>query len=156
MEDMMLHSQFISELYCDTYGQVKSATTGIDHSHSLLEIAPGINCLNWIVGHIVVARCNFLMFLDVPSIWGLEQIRRFVPGSTPGLDLDDALPFAQLLADLDRSQEQLTTALVLATPATLTATIQDKSIAEHLAFYAAHEAFHTGQIELIRRLLDNR
>lgn len=80
MEDMMLHSQFTSELYCDTYGQVKSATTGIDHSHSLLEIAPGINCLNWIVGHIVVARCNFLMFLNVPpsGAWNRSGVSSLV------------------------------------------------------------------------------
>jgi len=55
-----------------------------------------------------------LQLFDVPeraSIWGMEQIRRFVPGSTPSLDNKDALPFARFLADLDRSQEQLTTAL---------------------------------------------
>jgi hypothetical protein len=85
----------------------------------------------------------------------MDQIRRFIPGSTPILNSEQATPFTQLLADLDRSQEQLTGALAQATPADLTPVRQDKSIAEHFAFYAAHEAQHTGQIELICRLLEN-
>ena len=152
----MIRPQFLSEQYSDTYNQVKNVTAGISQSESLLEIGPGVNCLNWLVGHIVVARCNFLTFLDVPSIWGMDEIRRYIPGSTPIMNDEDATPFAQLLADFDRSQEQLTTALAQVVPADLTSVRQDKSIAEHLAYYAAHEAQHTGQIELICRLLENR
>jgi uncharacterized damage-inducible protein DinB len=152
----MIRPLFLSRQYSDTYNQVKAVTAGISQSESLLEIAPGVNCINWVVGHIVVARCNFLTFLDVPSIWDMDRIMRFIPGSSPILNSEQATPFAQLLADLDRSQEQLTTALEQALPADLTPVRQDRSIAEHLTYYAAHEAQHTGQIELICRLLEKQ
>ena len=155
MTETMIRPEFLSALYSDSYSQVKTATAGISQAQSLLEIAAGVNSLNWLVGHVVVSRTNFLMFLEVPSIWGMDQIRRFIPGSTPVLGSETATPFAQLLADLDRVQEQLTRALAQATAADLTPIRQDKSIAEHLAFYAAHEAEHAGQIELVCRLLES-
>jgi hypothetical protein len=67
----MIRPLFLSWQYSDTYNQVKASTIDISHSESLLDIAPEVNCLNWLVGHIVVARCNFLTFLDVPSIWSM-------------------------------------------------------------------------------------
>jgi len=80
MQDVMLHPHFVAELCRYTYSQVKATTTGIAHSQSLLEIVPGVNCLNWLVEHIVVARCNFLMFLNVPpsGAWNRSGVSSLV------------------------------------------------------------------------------
>ena len=149
----MVHPGYFSELYAETYRQIKSLTQGISQAQSLVEPFSDTNCLNWLVGHIVVARCNFLMFLDVPSIWGGAEIRRYIPGSTPILDEEEAYPFEKLLLDLDRTQEQLAKALAAASPDDMSQVRDGQTIGEHLAYYQSHEAQHTGQIELIVKVV---
>jgi hypothetical protein len=105
------------------------------------------------LGHVVVARCNFLMMLDVSSIWGMDKCRRYIPGSAPVTDADDAIPFDSLLADLNRTQDQLLTALSRVSAEDLRTVKDDQSIGEHLISYHAHESYHLGQLELLRQLV---
>ena len=154
-EVTVVSSQFLLSQYKKTYTQIKELTSGITHRESLVEIAPGVNCLNWQVGHIVVARTNFLMMLEAPSIWGREEIFRFIPGSTPILDEKEAYPFSKLLNDLKKTQNQLQQVLAEVDLDRLTLIKEEKTIAEHLVYYAAHEAEHAGQIEVICRILDS-
>ena len=149
----MVHPQYFSELYTETHQQIKSSTQEISQAQSLVEPFSDTNCLNWLVGHIVVARCNFLMFLDVPSIWGRAEIMRYIPGSTPIVDEKEAYPFKKLLLDLDQTQEQLTKALAEASPEDMNQVKDGQTIGEHLAFYQSHEAQHTGQIELVVKIV---
>jgi uncharacterized damage-inducible protein DinB len=153
IEEIVVHPGYFSELYTETYRQIKSFTKDISQAQSLVEPFSDTNCLNWLVGHIVVARCNFLMFLNVPSIWGGAEIRRYIPGSTPILDEEEAYSFEKLLLDLDRTQEQLTKALDDATLEELGQVRDGQTIGEHLAYYQSHEAQHTGQIELVAKIV---
>ena len=152
-ENGMIRPSFFSEQYQGTYQCIVESAKHISHQDSLKQVLEGVNCLNWQVGHVVVARTNFLMLLEVPSIWSWEQIKRYVPGSDANPSDDDGYQFSQLVADLGRTQEQLLNALEKVTTRQLQVIKDGQSVAEHLAFYAAHEAGHTGQIELISKLL---
>jgi len=112
--------------------------------------------MHWIVGHIVVARCNFLMMLDVPSIWDWSTCEFFIPGSAPTAEAADQVGFATLLADLDRTQNQLLAVLERVTAADLAVVKDNQAIGEHLIEYTVHEAYHAGQLEVLRQGIRDR
>jgi hypothetical protein len=152
----MIEPRFLRTLFVDTYDAIKRQMEGITHSDSVRQPPFDGNCINWILGHIVVARCNFLMMLDVPSIWGMDQCRRYIPGSAPVTGDDDAVPFNSLLAGLDRTQDQLLTALACASAEDLHLIKDDQSIGGHLISYHAHESYHLGQLEILRQLVGKK
>ncbi len=150
----MIGQLLLQNLYRDSYALVRQQIEGIGHQESLYQPPYGGNCVNWILGHIVVARCNFMMLLDVPSIWEMAQCRRYIPGSDPVTAESGATPFETLCGDLGRTQEQLLSALGRVSDEKLQETSGDRSIGAHLAFYNSHEAYHAGQLELLRQMLE--
>jgi hypothetical protein len=152
----MIQPRFLQALFADTYDDIQRQTQGITHGDSVQQPPFDGNCINWILGHLVVARCNFLMLLEVPSIWSMEQCRRFIPGSAPVTGAEDALPLDALLAGLARTQEQLLTALARVSAEDLQQVKGEQAIGEHLISYHAHEAYHLGQLELLRQLVTEK
>ena len=151
----MIAPTLLSSLFVESYTKVKDHTQGLAHDASVRSPLPGVNSMHWIVGHIVVARCNFLMLLDTPSIWDWPTCELFIPGSTPTSAAADHISFAALLADLDRTQEQLLAGLAQATVTGLEVAQDGQTVGEQLATYAAHESYHAGQLEILRQGLSD-
>jgi hypothetical protein len=145
----MISPQLLKKMYIDTYEMLKPPLKGISEAQSLAQPADGGNCINWIVGHITVARVNFMMLLDVPPMWNMEICRKFIPGSAAITNADQTLPFNRLIADLAETQNQLLNSLFTIAPEKLQEINNDKTIGSHLAFYNSHEAFHAGQLDLL-------
>ncbi len=158
----MIAPQLLRTLFFDNHTKIKEATANLTHEESIQNPSFGGNCIHWIVGHLVVARCNFLTLLDVPSIWDWPTCKLFVPGSSPTVEAADHLRFSSMLADLDRTQSQLLASLTdfadladlnRSKTSDLAVTKEDKSIGEQLTEYAAHEAYHAGQLSILRQTL---
>jgi hypothetical protein len=145
----MIQPKFLSDQFIDSHSAIKLYTMGITHAESVWQPPFGGNSVNWIMGHLVVSRCNFLMLLDVPSIWTKDQCMRFIPGSAPVTGDGDSVQFDALLADFDRTQEQLVDALNDASEKDLQKIRDDWSAAETLVYYHAHESHHAGQLEIL-------
>lgn len=124
---------------------------GLSHQDSLLTPPFRANCLNWVLGHIVVYRGRALALLDVEPVWDDHQAAPYSRESEP-LQPQDALPLEQIIAALDLTQERLAAALADLTPESLERVIDDRSLAQRLTFSYWHEAYHTGQTELLRQL----
>jgi uncharacterized damage-inducible protein DinB len=144
----MLHTRF-----SESYAQISQAIAPISEADSLRQLLPDINPLHWLLGHVVVARVNFLTLLAEPSIWPWEICQWFIPGSVPAAETATAITWAVLRLDLDRSQELLTAALRRTTADDLTALRDGRPIGDHLLEYATHEAYHAGQIAVLRQVL---
>ena len=147
----MVAPAFLRSLFLDSYTKVKTCTMQITHQESIQPPIGGGNCVHWIVGHIVVARCNFLMLLDTSSIWDWPTCKLFVPGSVPTAEAANHICFSNLLMDLSRTQDQLLAALSGVAASDLAVTKDEETIGEHLAKYAAHEAYHAGQLGILRQ-----
>ncbi|MFN2187630.1 MAG: DinB family protein [Candidatus Promineifilaceae bacterium] len=144
-----MKAQFIRDQYVESYQNIKSFTAGINHKDSVWQPPFGGNSVNWIMGHLVVSRCNFLMLLDVPSVWPMDQCLRYIPGSKPVSGENGCVPFDEVLSAFDRTQEQLVTALDSATPKELAEIKDDRTVAESLVYYLSHESQHAGQLEIL-------
>jgi hypothetical protein len=141
---------------------METNTADITHEESLRAPAPGGNCLNWIVGHILVSRGAILRLLDGMSWLSAGEESLYTRG-TPGLPADGtAVDFGRLreglretgqdiarrLADIpaERLAEELDSSTF---PARLTLPTR----AAFLTLLLFHESYHAGQLGIGRRLL---
>lgn len=149
----MLTATMLSARFAESYEQIRRAIAAVTHAESLQTPLPGVNPLHWLVGHVVVSRVNFLMLLEVPSIWPWAVCKWFIPGSSSSAESATGISFETLRHDLERTQELLTTALAQISPDELAAQQDERPIGEHLLEYATHEAYHAGQITLLAQIM---
>src|SRR5262249_44856015 len=131
---------------------LKQNTAGLCHEDSLIQPQPEGNCLNWVLGHIVAGRNEALRLLGKTPIWSEAETNLYKRGSSPITGSNRAEPLEKLLADLDLSQELLIEELNNISQEGLSAPARDKTVGEYLAILHFHEAYHAGQIGLLRRL----
>lgn len=126
---------------------------GITDAEALIQPRPDGNCMNWVVGHIVASREAMLTILGEAPVLAPEVAARYKRGSAPIVGEGDGLPLSALLAALATSQERLLRGIENATEEKWSEPVADyptlKGAAHFLHF---HEAYHAGQIALLRRL----
>lgn len=130
--------------------QIMARIKQLSHAQSVQTPVPRTNCIHWIVAHIVVARINFMRPLDIAPIWEWSICEHFIPGSSPTAATADQIRFSELLTDLERTQDQLLAALARLTESDLNFKSDGQTVAEQLVTYATHEAYHAGQLEVLR------
>jgi uncharacterized damage-inducible protein DinB len=139
-----------------THQVIRMQTDGLSHKDSLLQPPFRGNCLNWVLGHILVGRNTALKLMQETLIWDEAETSRYRSGSEPITRDEQALPLDRLLVDLDRSQERITAALKCTTPEELATVVpfrgSRRSLGQALASQHWHETYHTGQLELLRQL----
>ncbi|MDP9368193.1 MAG: DinB family protein [Chloroflexota bacterium] len=142
-------SGLLTAALVETYTMVKGQTEGLTHPDSLRVPTFGGNCANWVLGHIVVTRMNVLSLLGEQPTWTCAESQRYIPGSRPTTG-SEGLEVERLIEDLHRTQEHLLPALAQLTPEVLASPAGEKTLGVELHRYALHEAFHAGQLELLR------
>lgn len=135
---------------------VKGKTEGLTHADSMCQLPFPGNCLNWNLGHILVYRMQYLGVIDGVSKPDPAEFAIYGGGSDPLTDSAKAIPLETLMTRLEESSALVIAALESMPPEKL-ATIHDAekgtTIDDRLQFYVIfHEAYHVGQMELLREL----
>ena len=134
---------------------VEMQTAGLSHADSLVQTPYGFNCLNWVVGHLLVSRDDVLEMLGeerlLTSVEADPYRRESEPitGDGPGV-----LPLDRLLGLMVEGEKRITAALA-ATPEERfaeTVTEDGRPLAYRLHFAYFHDTYHTGHTELLRRV----
>jgi hypothetical protein len=132
---------------------------GVSEVQALRQLPFEANCMNWIVGHIVHRRNSSLACIGRTPIWSEDVDAMYRTGSDPVRDAGGARPLSDLMADLDRTQVALESALSVATDEDLDRIVENdrgvKSAAEHLVGFHWHEAYHAGQLDILRAFIDS-
>jgi hypothetical protein len=131
---------------------------GLTHDESVRAPQPAGNCLNWVLGHILATRHAILKVMGREGWWPAETVDLYKRGSPPLSEAAPARPWEDLLADFEHSQGLIHDGLDAMTPEGLAAPggkapTGDVDVAGRLAFLQFHEAYHIGQIGLLRRLV---
>jgi DinB superfamily len=139
---------------------VRTNVEGITHQESLVQPEPGGNCLNWIVGHLVWAYAGALPLVRQTSTMDQERLAQYARGAPPLTDSSRAVRFDELLAAWDESSRRMDTGLAgfptntLAQPAPGSPTGNpNETLGSLLATVMFHQAYHTGQTAVLRRLI---
>lgn len=136
---------------------LKRNLEGLTHEESVQQPAQGNN-VNWVVGHIVRARNNMLGLLTGEPLFDRKQFDAYEV--EPLTDRSKAIRFDELLDKYESLQKPLTDAVRKLSPekwaekAPFSPTGNpDETIGSLLTAVAFHEAYHTGQTGLQRRLV---
>ena len=139
---------------------VRRNVEGISHEESLLQPEPGGNCLNWVVGHLVWAYAGALPLVRQSSTLEQQRLAQYARGGPPLTDPARAVKFDELLAAWDEASRRMDAGLAdfptetLGQPAPGSPTGNPReTIGSLLATIMFHQAYHTGQTAVLRRLI---
>ena len=130
-------------------------TAGLTHADSMLQLPFRGNCLNWVLGHMVVSRNYMLRIAGAEPLWDEARSAAYAFGSEAMTADADAVDMGTILADLDRSQERLAEVMAALDDEQLDAPFEndrDDTLRKRLAFMTWHDSYHTGQTEYLRQL----
>lgn len=150
MDKEMIHGLFKTNHWVVTH-----QTDGLTHDDSLLQLPFRGNCLNWVLGHVLVSRQNVLKMLGINGSWTEEEIERYKYDSEPITSADDPeiLSLERLLTDFEQTQEQIADGFAEISDQQLAEKDDNgRSVAERILFLAWHEGYHLGQTEYLRQL----
>lgn len=136
-----------------THATIRMNCMGVTQTESLFQPLPEGNCLNWVLGHIVVYRGDILELLGVEPVWSEAQAVPYRRGAPPiTAQGEHVQPVERMIEDLNETQIRLAEALRGLTDEVLNESIEGESRARLLAGYQAHEAYHAGQLGVLRRM----
>lgn len=138
---------------------LRSNVEGISHEESLIQPQPTGNCLNWVIGHLVVAYQLVFPLLKQEPVISEERLKPYARHSSPLRDRAEALPLPELLAAFDKASERVDAGLTRLTPGRLDepapfspAKNPKETVRSLLASISFHQAYHAGQTGLLRRI----
>ncbi len=130
---------------------------GVSHDESMRRPEPGGNSANWVLGHLVSTRSRLLARFGEQPVLDEGSTASYARGSDG--NIERGVPLEELLAALDRSQPLLVERLNRFSDAELSAKSPfsspagpDATLGQALAAMAFHEAYHVGQLGILRHL----
>jgi uncharacterized damage-inducible protein DinB len=152
---MLTIADLINQLHTNSR-IIKGRIDGLNHEDSLRQLSFPGNCLNWNLGHLMVYRHRILGMIDGVTDADPAEFAIYGAGSEPMTDGSQAIPFAELVERMDSAAAAIEAALAALPPERLGTVIdeaQGTTLGGRLLFYLIyHEAYHTGQMEILREL----
>ena len=135
---------------------IKKQTENLTHADSMKQLPFPGNCMNWLLGHILVYRDEYLGAIDGVSAPDAAEFAIYGGGSDPLTDSTKAIPLEILIERLDASSVRIKEAFQSLTEEKLNQPYESwagNTLDDHLHFYVVvHEAMHLGQLEILREL----
>ncbi|RPH93358.1 DinB family protein [candidate division KSB1 bacterium] len=131
----------------------------VTSDESLREIETAGKSVNWIAGHIIVARGKLLSALGAEPSWYPALMAMYGGQEAGKYSADKAKSVSELQTLIEETLNSLTDTLTavetkLADPCDVLPHVKSGgTVADRVGAFACHEAYHVGQIGLMRRLL---
>lgn len=131
---------------------------GLTHEESLVNPEPGGSCVNWVLGHLDYSYEQVLPHLGQRQVLEAGALERYKRGSPPLSDRSEARELAELLRVWDEASRRVDVGLESLTPDALAQSHNffggksETTLARYLNFILFHQAYHAGQLGLLRRL----
>jgi uncharacterized damage-inducible protein DinB len=135
-----------------SFGFLQQNLKGFDSQNATNTPAQGGNSAAWLLSHIVAARQMPLVFSGGQPIWNQESLQRWAR-SPAALEAHETTDWNQLCDDLNKTQEVLMAHLATLEASDLERQTPAGTLGSTLAFLATHEAYHVGQVAMLRRAL---
>ncbi|HYU31185.1 MAG TPA: DinB family protein [Thermoanaerobaculia bacterium] len=132
---------------------------GVTQEESLIQPHPGGNCLNWVAGHLLCIYNDTLPLLGQQPVMEKGALKRYARGTPPLEGPAEALELRDLLAGFEEATRRIGAGLATLTPEVLDRPAPhsptnnpDETVRSLLTVVFFHQAYHTGQTGLLRRL----
>lgn len=136
---------------------MRQQTADLNQADSLLQPQPGGNCLNWVMGHLVVNLFEILEILEGELPEDLPDLTRYRIGSEPIQgEGDGVLSLQELIESYTELNNAVLNRLGGMSEADFEQEVdfwQGKKQRGYVAFfYFFHHTYHLGQLEYLRNL----
>jgi uncharacterized damage-inducible protein DinB len=133
---------------------IKRQLNGLTHEDTLLQPEVRGNCINWILGHLVLSRSELMERLGLEPIWGEAETSIYDRETAPITSLDcPHLTLDRLWEDFIVAGEKLVARLETITDDELDADYTETAtLGKSVNFTIWHEGYHVGQFEYLRQL----
>jgi uncharacterized damage-inducible protein DinB len=135
-----------------SFGFLQKNLQGFDSQNASNTPTQGGNSAAWLLSHIVAARQLPLVFSGAQPIWNQETMQRWGRSPAP-LEGHETPDWNQLCSDLNKSQDVLMAHLATLEASDLERQTPAGTLGSTIAFLATHEAYHVGQVAMLRRAL---
>lgn len=152
----MVTMEYLAQRFAANIQIMEAQAEGLTHADSLLQMPFRANCLNWVLGHLLISRLTIMRLLDLEDAYPIarDELALYARESEPiTADGEGVFKMEQLFEFLNNTQEKITERLLQLTDEDLT-TPDEKgtTLGQRLLFYYFHDTYHTGQTELHRQL----
>jgi hypothetical protein len=141
-----------------THNVFKLTVDGLTLEDSLIQPQPAGNCLNWVVGHLLCVYDQLLPLLGQAPVMQPGALKRYERGSAPIKSASEAMELSYLLTGIDEAVARVDAGLqglsdeTLDSPAPFSPTGRPETVRSLVSLILFHQAYHTGQASLLRRL----
>lgn len=142
-----------------TRSVLKKNVDGLTHEESLVAPSDGGNCANWVAGHLVRAYDDFLDSIGQDRVLSEEESAPYKRGCAPLTDPTEAIGLDRLLEAFDESHHRTMQAISSlpddrwTDPAPYSpGNNPEETLGSLLYVLAFHQAYHVGQLGILRRL----
>jgi|SRR5215213_3540651 len=142
-----------------THEVLRRNVDGLTQEESLIHPAPGGNCLNWVVGHLVCIYNQALPLLGQEPVMQEDALKRYARGTPPIQDPAEALELRDLMAAWSEATRRVDAGLASLTSEALDRPAPyspgnnpNETVRSLLATVLFHQAYHTGQTGILRRI----
>ena len=131
---------------------------GLTHEDSLVQPQPEGNCLNWVLGHLLSVYEGVLPLLGREPVLGPGALAHYVRGAAPIRQPEEALDFETLMEAWNEAADRIDAGLAALTPEALDRPVEsptgnpDETMRSLLTTVMFHQAYHTGQTAVLRRI----
>jgi uncharacterized damage-inducible protein DinB len=139
---------------------VRLNLSGVTQVESLIQPRPAGNSLNWVLGHLLWVYEISLPMLGEEPVWAEGALQRYIRGTQPLRDSAEALDFGELVGAWEEAVRRFDVGLSRLTVAALDAPAAShpgadpgETIRSLLTGLLFHQAYHTGQLGVLRRLV---
>jgi hypothetical protein len=153
----LIDASQLEQVFARNLRIIHMQTDGLAHADSLMQPPFRGNCLNWVLGHLLLNRNRALLVLGAAPAVAEAEVACYRTESEPvSCDGDGVWTLEALLDGLDRNQDRLAEALRGATPDDLAKELvireRHTTVGQALFDLYFHDTYHTGQTELLRQL----
>lgn len=141
-----------------THSVFKLTVDGLTQEDSLKQPEPAGNCLNWVVGHLLCVYDQMLSLLGQTPVMQPGALKRYERGSAPIKSASEAMELSYLQSGIEEAVARLDVGLqglseeALDSPAPFSPTGRPETVRSLVTLILFHQAYHTGQASLLRRL----
>ena len=152
-------SEKLLKMFRINYQATKVNIEGISDQASLVRPRPAGNSVNWVFGHIIASRKLILELVGEETVLTPGEAFPYRRGAGDE-DMPNLTPFSRLKEAFSLSQTSLKRGMQKLSENDLNSVLnkddgseQESTLLDSLTFLQFHEAYHVGQLGLLRRLI---
>jgi len=151
----MNSQQVIAHQFGLVYRMIADNVDGMTAEQSLAQPSPGGNCANWIVGHLTNVQNGVMGLIGQKPAWESDQLAN--AGWDPINGSAKAIPWETMRDRILGSRERCLAAIASLSDEQMAEAVPHPfggttSRAELLSTLAFHQAYHAGQLGIVRRV----